>query len=120
MKDEHRMKALAEGKEMPTRVTEDILRKREKDILKGYDTDGYRRYLSTIQRDCRSDNHPATPNKYKPCSRRSWDMQIRIWRKNLHHFDSPVDKTEISWKNANFNRAEKDTKAKWVFAWWCA
>lgn len=31
--------------------------------------------------------HPTSPNKYRKCSRRCFDGQLRTWRRNLHQFD---------------------------------
>jgi histone RNA hairpin-binding protein len=34
--------------------------------------------------------HPTTPNKYRKCSRRCFDGQLRTWRRNLHQFDENI------------------------------
>lgn len=30
---------------------------------------------------------PNTPDKYQRCSKRSWDGQVRKWRRELHEWD---------------------------------
>ena len=38
--------------------------------------------------DCsRSKEHPRTPDKTRKCSRRGWDTEVRLWRKQLHLWD---------------------------------
>ena len=35
----------------------------------------------------RTKQHPKSPNKHQICSRKSWDGQIKKWRRQLHVFD---------------------------------
>ena len=37
----------------------------------------------------RTANDPRTPNPRRPCSKRSWDGQVRKWRRLLHQYDPP-------------------------------
>jgi hypothetical protein len=50
--------------------------------------------------------HPTSPNKYRKCSRRCFDGQLRTWRRNLHQFDEdnkqdPAGTTDINDINEN-------------------
>jgi hypothetical protein len=40
-----------------------------------------------FNRKQRRREHPTSPNKYRKCSRRCFDGQLRTWRRNLHQFD---------------------------------
>ncbi|CAF2071055.1 unnamed protein product [Rotaria magnacalcarata] len=64
------------------------LRQRTKEILKGKMSDSYANYLTKYPlKKQRLREHPTTPNKYRKCSRRCFDGQLRTWRRNLHQFD---------------------------------
>ncbi|VDM39225.1 unnamed protein product [Toxocara canis] len=57
---------------------------RLQEIAKAKEKPVYARYLTEIPKSEREDNHPKTPNKYINYSRRSWDSQIRIWKRSLY------------------------------------
>ncbi len=63
------------------------LRARQKQIEYGMNTDGYRNYVAKVSKDQRVKGMPTTPDKYQKCSKRSWDGQVRKWRRQLHAYD---------------------------------
>lgn len=60
---------------------------RQKQIDYGKNTKCYDEYLRQIPKDKRSWNDPQTPDIHAECSRRSWDGQIKKWRRILHMYD---------------------------------
>lgn len=58
---------------------------RQKQIDYGIETVGYQNYTRLATRTQRGD--PVIPNKFQKCSKRSWDGQVRKWRRTLHFFD---------------------------------
>lgn len=67
------------------------LQNRQKQIDYGKNTIGYDEYIRQIPRDERLPHMPQTPDKLQDCSKRSWDGQVRKWRRALHRYDPPVE-----------------------------
>ena len=64
------------------------LASRQKQIDYGKNTTGYCLYTAQVPKNHRKrGDHPWTPNKFQMCSKRSWDGQVRKWRRALHKFD---------------------------------
>ncbi|XP_033623199.1 oocyte-specific histone RNA stem-loop-binding protein 2-like [Fukomys damarensis] len=69
---------------------EDVLQRRQKQIDYGRCTPGYQCFLQQVPKaQGQPGLHPQTPNKNRRYSRRSWDAQIRQWRRALHTWEPP-------------------------------
>jgi len=77
------------------------LQQREKQIEFGKNTDGYKRYREDVPKKRRTRDEPQTPDKYQKCSKRSWDGQIRKWRRLLHKYDKNAKEGEIDFDIEN-------------------
>lgn len=69
-----------------------VLARRQKDVDYGKNTIGYDRYLQAVPKEKRRREHPKTPPKHLKSTRRGWDGMVRLWRKQLHHWDPPEEK----------------------------
>lgn len=65
---------------------------RQKQIQKGKNTDGYRRYIKKVPRERRLPTQPSTPNPYSALNKKPWDREYRAWRRQLHDWDDPAQK----------------------------
>ncbi|EFO17656.1 hypothetical protein LOAG_10843 [Loa loa] len=65
---------------------ETTLLRRSKEIEKAKEKPVYAKYLAKVPRHARTKNMPKTPNKYIQYSRRSWDKQMRLWKRRLYEW----------------------------------
>jgi len=83
------------AKEKPVESDWHKLGQRQKQIDYGKNTLGYERYLELVPRKQRKKYvHPQTPDIKQVCSKRSWDGQVKKWRRRLHEFDPPAKENE--------------------------
>eukprot|EP01118_Nematostelium_gracile_P020410 TRINITY_DN9884_c0_g1_i2.p1 TRINITY_DN9884_c0_g1~~TRINITY_DN9884_c0_g1_i2.p1 ORF type:complete len:292 (-),score=93.16 TRINITY_DN9884_c0_g1_i2:42-917(-) len=76
-----------ERKEKQKETDEKRLASRQKQIDIGMNTVGYRRFLESVPENQRKKPEYRIPDKFQLCSKRSWDGQVRKWRRMLHQFD---------------------------------
>jgi len=90
-------------------LNERRLETRQKQIDIGKNTLGYQRYIRIVQKDKRKGGDPQTPNKYQVCSKRSWDGQIRKWRRLLHKYDPPPEEVSLYMQYVHHSNTVKPT-----------
>lgn len=73
----------------------DTLIRRQKDIDYGKNTAEYQEFVNNVQKKDRLNNQPWTPDKYEKMTRRNWDKQTKIWRKQLHYWRDPKPVKEL-------------------------
>ncbi|EAL68748.1 hypothetical protein DDB_G0277383 [Dictyostelium discoideum AX4] len=71
---------------------------RQRQIDIGKMTAGYKNYIALVPKSKRKPTDPKTPNKNQVCSKRSWDGQIKKWRRQLHE--------NYDWTGIPFNEKE--------------
>lgn len=72
-------------------LDEHKIQQRLKQIGFGKSTKGYENYLTLVSKHLRepeNEDHPATPRANQKCSKRSWDGQLKKWRRLLHRWDN--------------------------------
>ncbi|KAK3249189.1 hypothetical protein CYMTET_41371 [Cymbomonas tetramitiformis] len=83
-----------EAVEKPKESNAHRLSQRSKQIEFGKNTLGYSRYCKLVPRSSRRKPNPRTPDVHQVCSKRSWDGQVKKWRRALHQYDPPVEDGE--------------------------
>lgn len=73
----------------------DVLIRRQKDVDYGKNTVEYHEYIENVTKQQRKNEQPWTPDKYEKMTRRNWDKQVKIWRKQLHHWRNPKPVKEL-------------------------
>uniref|UniRef100_A0A915DE96 Histone RNA hairpin-binding protein RNA-binding domain-containing protein n=1 Tax=Ditylenchus dipsaci TaxID=166011 RepID=A0A915DE96_9BILA len=82
------------------------LERRSKEINKAKEKPIYQRYLAEVDKNNRTKGmHPKTPNKFINFSRRSWDSQIKLWKKSLYAWAGETPGSSV---NASFCPSEVD------------
>eukprot|EP01018_Ginkgo_biloba_P009315 Gb_30655 [translate_table: standard] len=81
-------------KEKPLETDAHKVSQRQKQIDYGKNTLGYEQYVELVPRNQRKRCHPQTPDIKQVCSKRSWDGQVKKWRRLLHEFDPPVNEDD--------------------------
>lgn len=65
---------------------------REKQISYGKNTLAYDTLVQNVPRHRRTRQHPCTPESKQKCSKRSFDGQVKKWRRMLHAFKEEHDR----------------------------
>lgn len=74
-------------KQKPREQDSRRLAARQKQIDIGMNTVGYKRFTESVPAEARTKAHPKIPDINQVCSKRSWDGQVRKWRRQLHDYD---------------------------------
>jgi histone RNA hairpin-binding protein len=64
------------------------MEQRQKQIDMGKKTPEYASYIAKVQVEDRKQGEPHTPRIEYKCSKRSFDGQVRKWRRALHEWDT--------------------------------
>lgn len=76
-------------KQKPREEDPKRLAARQRQIDIGKNTPGFKRFCELVPVDQRTKEHPRVPNIHQVCSKRSWDGQVKKWRRQLHAYDPP-------------------------------
>ncbi|GMS82195.1 hypothetical protein PENTCL1PPCAC_4370 [Pristionchus entomophagus] len=86
--------------------------RRTKEIEKAKDKPVYAKYLKEVPIAERMKGvHPATPNKFINYPRRSWDQQVRTWKRSLYAWagEEPSESANTSFYSESNEEAEQMT-----------
>mmetsp|Transcript_7270 Transcript_7270/g.19485 ORF Transcript_7270/g.19485 Transcript_7270/m.19485 type:complete len:302 (-) Transcript_7270:150-1055(-) len=90
------------------------LAQRQKQVDFGKNTIGYQRYIQQVPKHRRRFRDPATPDIHKDVSKRSFEGQVKAWRRALHAWDQEgkaPDQRE-QWRAPSPGKPDDDVKGE--------
>ena len=93
-------------------VEQSLLEKRQNQIDSWKNSLAYKRYISQIPKEKRSDYLPRTPNKNEKMKNQQWNSCIKAWKLEIQTWyqrDLGIEQENL--RLANLRQAEKATKS---------
>mmetsp|Transcript_7875 Transcript_7875/g.14001 ORF Transcript_7875/g.14001 Transcript_7875/m.14001 type:complete len:658 (-) Transcript_7875:196-2169(-) len=91
------------------------IQQRLKQIGFGKSTKGYKNYINKVPketgREKDNEEHPVTPRADQKCSKRSWDGQMKKWRRLLHRWD-PVTEDGAESEEGGLDHAQMQAQLR--------
>jgi hypothetical protein len=106
---ENKSKEVKPRKEKARETDDKRLAARQKQLDIGKNTVGYQKYLESTPHVDRRKGDPRTPDKHQVCSKRSWDGQVRKWRRQLHFYDPDEVLEDLDLEDEGISKGKKLT-----------
>lgn len=91
---------------------EETLTRRDKELQKMKEKPTYKRYLKEVPKIARQKGiHPKTPNKFLAWSRRSWDKQVKVWKRSIYEWAGESPSSSVASSYCPSECSDDDDKA---------
>uniref|UniRef100_A0A8R1DN75 SLBP_RNA_bind domain-containing protein n=1 Tax=Caenorhabditis japonica TaxID=281687 RepID=A0A8R1DN75_CAEJA len=90
---------------------EAVLKRRSREIDRAKEKAVYQKYISEVAiRDRIKGQHPRTPNKLINYSRRSWDTQIKKWKRSLYEYCGEEPSESVNTSFCSYTESDMSEK----------